>query len=452
MTTHWTKEYVTNLAPDASSLSAGEKLSKAKQWETLGQQEGVLWGTIKGSGKNPYQTIIALDTPSFKCSCPSRKFPCKHGLGLAFIFATDTKALNNIEMPEWVSDWVTKRVERAEKKAERLEKQNEPVDEATLKKREASQQKRLQNREEKVSAGVEELQRWLSDLIRQGLAQNDPNQWERMATRMVDAQAPGLARRLQWGANRVYQGEKWQEALLAEIARLHLLLQAWTKREVLPPELKDDVYASIGFTVNKEDLALQTGVPDQWVVLGQLIDEDGKLRMQRTYVYGLSTQRLALLLDYSVQGQAFPFYAPIGQVLKGEMVFYPSTAPLRAIFKPQDHSSTENTLPTIQFSSNITAFYAQLGTILAQQPWLETYPATLKQVRFLYEQEQWIVLDQDQHFIPVKMVEQQAWTLLSLSGGQPIDLVLEWQAVGYMQPLSAWHNQQLLWQFNLGAN
>ena len=47
----------------------------------------MLWGLCAGSGKNPYQTIVDLSGPAYKCSCPSRKFPCKHALGLLLNWA-----------------------------------------------------------------------------------------------------------------------------------------------------------------------------------------------------------------------------------------------------------------------------------------------------------------------------------------------------------------------------
>ncbi|MCB1639563.1 MAG: SWIM zinc finger family protein, partial [Thiothrix sp.] len=91
--TIWTTEHVAALAPDAASLKAGEKLGQPQRWQTLGQADGVVWGEIRGSGKNPYQTIIVPAEPVFKCSCPSRKFPCKHGLGLALVLAASPDTL-----------------------------------------------------------------------------------------------------------------------------------------------------------------------------------------------------------------------------------------------------------------------------------------------------------------------------------------------------------------------
>jgi uncharacterized Zn finger protein len=76
-----TTDQVTALAPDAASFKAGRALAATRKWELLGSDEEVLWGLASGSGKNPYRTQVALGEFATKCSCPSRKFPCKHALG-----------------------------------------------------------------------------------------------------------------------------------------------------------------------------------------------------------------------------------------------------------------------------------------------------------------------------------------------------------------------------------
>ena len=77
-----TADQILRLAPDASAAKAGQGLSTAHKWRALGRRETIVWGECQGSGKEPYQTQADLSEPAFRCSCPSRKFPCKHGLGL----------------------------------------------------------------------------------------------------------------------------------------------------------------------------------------------------------------------------------------------------------------------------------------------------------------------------------------------------------------------------------
>ena len=78
-------ESVLALAPDAASAKAANGLTKPGQWPLLGANEAAVWGECQGSSR--YQTQVDLSGPSFRCSCPSRKFPCKHGLALLLLWA-----------------------------------------------------------------------------------------------------------------------------------------------------------------------------------------------------------------------------------------------------------------------------------------------------------------------------------------------------------------------------
>src|SRR5689334_19615585 len=116
MSSPWTPDRVLSLAPDSASASAGQGLASAKKWTSLGRSERAVWGLCQGSGKDPYQARIDLSEPAFKCSCPSRKFPCKHGIGLLLLFAKDEKSFQAVAEPAWVADWLAGRSDRAEKK------------------------------------------------------------------------------------------------------------------------------------------------------------------------------------------------------------------------------------------------------------------------------------------------------------------------------------------------
>ena len=71
-------------APDQASLSAAIKLLKPALWSGLsGSADGkLIWGDCQGSGANPYRLAVDLDNVGSKCTCPSRRFPCKHALAL----------------------------------------------------------------------------------------------------------------------------------------------------------------------------------------------------------------------------------------------------------------------------------------------------------------------------------------------------------------------------------
>ncbi|MDX9700745.1 MAG: hypothetical protein RBT55_14320 [Rhodocyclaceae bacterium] len=444
MTTRWTPEQVVALSPDAASTKAGQKLAKPQQWLTLGQQGNLLWGELQGSGSNPYQTAIITDEPAFKCSCPSRKFPCKHGLGLAMIHAAQADALKSVEPPPWVREWLDKRSDRAQKKAEKAAAQDAPVDEATQAKRARAQQKRSAARSDKVQAGLEELQRWLFDLVRQGLMTNDPNAWQHMAARMVDAQAPGLARRLEEAGMLCYRGGAWQEAVLAEMARIHLLIEGWQRRAQLPPALADEIASRLGLPVSREEVLAGEGVADGWHVLAQAQEDDGQMRTRRTWLYGERCARMALLLDFSVHGQAMPLRPPVGHAFDGELVFYPGARPLRALIRSEPPPPARpRPVPEGVFLPLAEAL-AEWGRAIAHNPWPGRYPLALADVVPLRTGETWQLVDAASHCLPLQLSDEQGWGLLAASGGHPLALQGEWDGQRLL-PLAAFEAGQAVW-------
>jgi hypothetical protein len=82
-----TLERIEALAPDQSSLAAARKLLKPAGWPTLAVGEGLAWGECQGSGATPYRVVISEADHGYKCTCPSRKFPCKHSPALMWLRA-----------------------------------------------------------------------------------------------------------------------------------------------------------------------------------------------------------------------------------------------------------------------------------------------------------------------------------------------------------------------------
>src|SRR6185312_10448067 len=120
-----------------------------------GANDAAAWGLCQGSGKDPYQTQIDLSAAAFRCSCPSRKFPCKHGLGLFLLLAAQPGAFTETTAPDWVTSWLEARGARAEQTAQRAEAKARG--EVTVDAE--AQAKRTQERERKVAAGLDEVER-----------------------------------------------------------------------------------------------------------------------------------------------------------------------------------------------------------------------------------------------------------------------------------------------------
>ena len=95
-----TEEQIAQLAPDAASVKAGKGLASRAKWLLLEYSDRAIWGHCQGSGQTPYQTVVDIKDIAFRCSCPSRKFPCKHALGLLYMYASYSESFKQAEEPD----------------------------------------------------------------------------------------------------------------------------------------------------------------------------------------------------------------------------------------------------------------------------------------------------------------------------------------------------------------
>jgi len=114
---------VNRWAPEPSAVGAAK--STQRKFIKLGISADGTWllGQCQGSGKNPYVVSADLadpETPTFRCSCPSRKFPCKHGLALMLCWLADSAKFKEEEPAADLLAKRGKKVEREKKKADEL--------------------------------------------------------------------------------------------------------------------------------------------------------------------------------------------------------------------------------------------------------------------------------------------------------------------------------------------
>jgi hypothetical protein len=426
---NWTSEQILGLAPDASSAKAGQGLAAVRHWHSLGCDESVAWGLCQGSGKDPYQAQIDLSEPAFRCSCPSRKFPCKHSLGLFLLLANQPQAFTEKTPPAWVSEWLESRAKRTQQKAEKSQAEEKPVDEA-------AQAKRAAAREAKVAAGLQELELWLRDLVRNGLAvaQTQPPQfWERMAARLVDAQAPGLARLVREMGGAAASGENWQSRLLERAGKIHLLIEGYKRINDLPEATQADIRAGVGWTINQEELLTQAGVRDHWLVIGSRVEQEDRLRVQRVWLWGEATNRAAMILHFAHAQQPLDTSLVIGTTLDAELIFYPGAYGLRALVKERFSDAQQAEIwPGYE---TISVAMVEYAAAIACNPWIEKFPVALKAVTPVKRGEVWVLRDADGRALPLHPRFELRWELLAFGGGRPLALFGEWDG-DQVRPLS----------------
>ena len=238
--------------------------------------------------------------------------------------------------------------------------------------------RRAQQRETRVASGLAELDRWLCDQARQGLAASQQagyGHWDDIAARMVDAQAPGLAERLRALASVPHSGAGWDGRLLEEYALLHLLAVAYRRRDELPPPLRETVRSRIGFSLRQADvLAGGQPVRDHWQVLARRDLEQDRIRARRTWLRGRKTGRDALLLSFAAAGQPLDDSLTVGTDADADLVFYPGAVPLRAVVLAR-HDGSDGGPPDGGPVAGLLAGYA---AALAADPWLDSWPTVLR--------------------------------------------------------------------------
>jgi len=434
-----TSDHILSLAPDAASAKAGSQLATPAKWSQLGRDERALWGECQGSGKVPYRTQIDATEPAFKCSCPSRKFPCKHGLGLYLLLSSHPQLFAAGAAPQWVSDWLDSRQQRQEKKAEKASAQAPADPEAAA----AQARKREEKRDQNVSRGMTDLQTWLRDLAREGLAgvrERGPAFWNNMAARLVDAQAGGLAARLRRAGAMCFQTTlpDWERRVANELASLYLLTTAWQRIDALPELLQRDLRNLVGFSVTKEEVLAEAPLSDRWLVLAQQTDEEERVRSRTTWLYGLASQRWALLLQFAAGAQGFEHTLPSGTQFDGELCFYPSALPLRALVRQQ--SATVPLTASVPAQAGFDALPDAYASALASQPFLGSWPALLDDV--VPDVAAGVLRGAAGAMLPLDAAFRHGMHLAALSGGHPIRLMGEWNGHAFL-PLSAWHEGRL---------
>lgn len=421
--TDWSLQRVEQLAPDPASFKAAQGSAKPAKWNNLGRDARLVWGECQGSGTTPYQVRADLIDVTYKCSCPSRKLPCKHTLALLLLLAGG--AVKEGAPPEFVNEWSANRAKRAEAKQVKAAAGDKEVDKE-------AQAKRIEKRESRIGDGLAQLETWLADIVADGLAttraQGDAF-WEKMAARLVDAQAPGLARRvreLSWAA----ASREWQTELLAGIARLQLLIDGYRALDRLAAPLAAEVRTLIGWTQDQEQLRKQQGVRDHWHVVARRQSQDETLTTQTTWLHGTNTRQFALVLEFAVGAQPLPVTYTVGQVLDATLVFFEGEPAIRALEK--ERHSVEPRRIELPAGADVAALQATFAAMMARNPYLERLPFVLEGMRPVLAPEGRLLLaDEAGRSVPVVASCKHQWELIALSGGRALRVFGEWSARGF---------------------
>src|SRR6516162_966645 len=253
--------YADSQAPNAAAIknARGVVLKKKLVGLFLSPDGTLLFGDCKGSGAENYRPSADFSDPSkpvYRCTCPSRQFPCKHSLALLYAYAQGAKFAEK-EVPADIAEKRSKIEQRAERKKEEGEKPHK-VNTSALKKKIQTQ-----------LDGLDLLESLITDIMRAGLGTlnaKSARQIEEQAKQLGNAYLPGAQNALHALTGLFYRSEissedelktsereKVYSAALDQLNRLHSLckqgrkyLQSRLDDPELKPETETDIAAWLG--------------------------------------------------------------------------------------------------------------------------------------------------------------------------------------------------------------
>src|SRR5437667_1271095 len=180
------QEFIEAAAPNAEAAKNGRGLVLKNKFVSLHHSpDETLWfGQCQGSGKTPYlcsADFTVPEKPVYRCTCPSRQFPCKHALGLLYALV-EGKKFTSAEVPE---ELVAKR----EKMAARVEKRKADT-EKPVKVNKAALAKKIKAQLD----GIELLEKLTQDIVRLGIGNMNAktaHELEEQAKQLGNAYLPG---------------------------------------------------------------------------------------------------------------------------------------------------------------------------------------------------------------------------------------------------------------------
>jgi hypothetical protein len=255
---------------------------------------------------------------------------------------------------------------------------------------------------------------------------------------MVDAQAPGLANMIRSLSDINYFKEGWQTGFIDQLSRIYLVISGYKNIGTLHAGLQHDIKTWVGFTQNQDELKEQTGITDTWLVLSKQTKEEDTITVERNWLFGINSKQYALVLQFIFRGQGGQLVLTPGLFIEAELVFFPSASPLRAIIKKQTNTGATQTVNSFANWQEVAA--AETNTS-ALQPFRSERPYIINQLTPVNYNGQWHLQDAQQEIMPVQPGFAGIWKLLSLSGGEALNMAVIGKEKIF-EPTGVWHNNE----------
>ena len=277
-----------------------------------------------------------------------------------------------------------------------------------------------------MRAGIKDLKLWLDDIVRVGLIihQLPDVELDTMSSRLVDSQLGGLARKLRLLKTLDRNEPAWPKITLAVLSRLYLVADYFHKWDMLNQVQKFTLLMHCGLHVRKEQLSTISGTRDFWTVLGISHLQEENLVMRRVWIAGSRSKKIGLLLDFKHRTGNFTSFWEMNKTYAGELVYYPSSFPLRAILK--DCSQVQSEEKQFPAYKSLDTFMNNYALAVSRDNWLSVFPAPLKDVYLDYVDGSFRLIDKQKKYLPVEMDDGGCWSLVGRSHCEPLQCMAEW--------------------------
>jgi hypothetical protein len=247
------QEFIEAAAPNGEAAKAGRGLVLKNKFVALhhSPDDTLLFGHCQGSGKSPYlcsADFVVPEKPVYRCTCPSRQFPCKHTLGLMYA-RVDGKKFTSAEVPEELAS-------KREKAAVRVEKKKVEADKP-IKVNVGALAKKIKAQLD----GIDLLEKLTQDITRLGIGNMNAKtakELEEQARQLGNAYLPGAQTALRH-YTKLFSDDAGEELTAArreaiysealdQLARLNALIgkgRAFLQKRLDDPELAPDTDTSI---------------------------------------------------------------------------------------------------------------------------------------------------------------------------------------------------------------
>jgi len=433
----WNEQKIAELSPNKSTLRRSHSVASTQKWANLCTDYQLIWGEYKGSAANHYQVQVHLKDNSFACNCPVRTKPCKHILGMLQLYVKSSANFKFSAPAEWLKAMPQTAAIQHKKEKKAPQKSAKAIEKANK-----AKQRRWQKRLELMASGINDLEQWLNDIVRQGLANMDAQAasfWETMAAKMVDAKMPRLSSYLKETHHIILRQDEWSEMVTARLAELYFMVESFRKQQQLSSAQQEALFTALGKTTRKSDIIEKNPtIRDQWIILAVIEDEDIEGRPYRkVWMQGQQHKQFALILDFSFGNVGYDQHFSSGTTISADLVYYSSLRPQRAVCLQQEIIPEVGHFALEAFT-DFSSLLEEYTQSLQQNPWQTTVPALIENLAPVFDNDSQSIslIDQNNHQIPIPPIqEDKYWQLLATSGGHPITIFGEWDG-HFFTPLS----------------